>query len=481
MGHFTHNCKLTGIPIRNEAVLIVMKPSGKLYDNSEESIAKYGKTYMCSNDGTKMKFTPVWFPLKGHYDDYGGLERIQKTENTRIIEEYYGLTIEEIVAIVCSGRKDDGYDGALNVIKKPVVIPEDRVEGEDHFNFYQRTQNDPMPFGNGVYPDVGNGGKKPWRIFRDGKLVSGTKKEYDADFKLIHEQYARYNAWKESGNSDPLDDYGKPQYEERYKELLTYSGMWVHGKVYDNLTKVNNQSDYDKLNLGTPQLLETLGFEHIGQDKTKERYDQEYTKDGVSVYSDGTWIDIGSKESVYNLPQFKKWCEKNGVEIFVNEINSWSRVEQMCRLVIPKMEVPLNEEEKKMSLKEIKAALSKAKDGYDEELLEAYSNIMTTFLSREISDVYYTLLNGNFNSHQVENPLTVEYFKAVHEGKMIDEVVDFWTFDGYMYTMGAYYEIVGTGPQDGDYQGTQKVLKVALDIVDEYVKEYEEEMAEYEE
>jgi hypothetical protein len=41
-----------------------MLPTGKMYDNSDETLVKYGKTYMCSNDGPRMKYSPCWFQLK---------------------------------------------------------------------------------------------------------------------------------------------------------------------------------------------------------------------------------------------------------------------------------------------------------------------------------------------------------------------------------------------------------------------------------
>ena len=168
MGHFSHNCKLTGLPITGgNAVLIVMKPQEDLWDNSEENIRKYGKTYMCSNDGPRLKYVPCWFPIKGEYDTYGCLENIVHDDNTEILEEYYGLTIEELVDIVCCGRKDDGYDDALSIIKKTPEYPKDWVKGEDHFNRYQRLTGDIVPF-DGHYPD--NPGKT-YRVYRDGKMV----------------------------------------------------------------------------------------------------------------------------------------------------------------------------------------------------------------------------------------------------------------------------------------------------------------------
>jgi hypothetical protein len=93
-----------------------MLPTGKMYDNSDETLVKYGKTYMCSNDGPRMKYSPCWFPIKGDYDTYGGLENIIEDDNTKAIEEHYGLTIHQILGVITSGRKDDGFDDSLDCV-----------------------------------------------------------------------------------------------------------------------------------------------------------------------------------------------------------------------------------------------------------------------------------------------------------------------------------------------------------------------------
>lgn len=78
MGHYSHTCKLTGIPITGgtPVVLFPIRPVSNMYDNSESRLKEYGTTYMCSNEGTKLAYNPCWFPIKGTYDDYGGIEDI---------------------------------------------------------------------------------------------------------------------------------------------------------------------------------------------------------------------------------------------------------------------------------------------------------------------------------------------------------------------------------------------------------------------
>jgi hypothetical protein len=416
MGSFTHNCKLTGVPIRDNATIIVMRPRKVLYDNSHESLMKYGKSSMVSNDGTRLKFFPVWFPIHGKYNSYGGLENIIEDDNTKALESYYGLTIKELVDVVTSGRKRDGYDGDLDVIKEEKVYPSDWIIGEKHFNYYQRKTDDFAPNG--------------------GYIGSNQK---DTDVKLIHEHYKRYQEWTIS-NPDPEDDYKNPQYKEKFKNLLTYSVMWVHGDVYNRLTDNIVSDDYDKLDLGEPELLGHLGFNRVGKSPESGRYDQIFEKDGLQVHSDGTWIEIPN-EQVYTLKQFKKYCTKKGVDIDISKLDGVGVVGQTYDL-----------------------------------LLEKYTPKSESYFGNDRKDnmVGYYFLSGPFNDYGKHNPMTEHYIKEAKEGKLRDNLIRFWEFDTCLYSMGGYYEIVGTGPQDGDFKTVKKVLEIALDITNSVLEEYEE-------
>lgn len=398
MGHFSHNCKLTGVPITGgKAVLIVMKPKSSLYDNSEEEIRKYGSTYMCSNDGTTLKFEPVWFPIMGEYNTYGNLENIVKNTNTRLLEEHYGLTIEEIVGILTCGRKRDGYSGDLNVIKK-----------------------------------------KPLN----------------------------------------KDDFGKPEYEERYHELLTYSGMWVDGDVYEELTKEKNtNSSYkDEIDLGTPGLLEYLGFEKGKVSKTKERYNIPYIKDGFTVWSDGTWIETPQDNFFYNLKGLKKYCKSNGVEINIDEISNMDLVEQELMLAFPPVLRERNDNLK--SLNELESLIESSTKGEKglKSIFSKYINIKHDLYgnvhNQTLRRFYRRLLN--FSEYNVTNPMFEKYVDNVNDKDLQDSIIRFWRFNGFMFACGKYYEIVGTGPQDGEIKMVQRVLEVAKNVVDNRIKEYRE-------
>lgn len=73
----------------------------------------------------------------------------------------------------------------------------------NHYEKYQKEMDDPIPFGNGVYPDTLEG---TFKVYRNGEMISASKDEYESDFKLIHDQYKRYQGWcKFNPEPDNLD------------------------------------------------------------------------------------------------------------------------------------------------------------------------------------------------------------------------------------------------------------------------------------
>ena len=482
MGSFTHNCKLSGLPISGSAALIVMKPKGNLYDCSEESLKKYGKTYMCSNDNTRLKYLPVWPPIFGEYDTYGGLENIIEDDNTKAIENYYELSIDEILGIICSGRKDDGYDDSLTKIKKPFIYPEGWQKGDTNHTYYERIMNDKIPFGSVYATPRENNGK--YQVFNNkNNLVKGTKEVYDEQIKLIQDWSIRYNEWVKN-NPDPTDDYNNPQYEDKYKELLTYSGMWVHGDFYRQLVskrKTEKLDYFDKLDIGTPELLESLGFTE-GKKIKADRYNITFIQGPVTLYSDGTWVEQKDCKELYSLQSLKKYCKKKGLDIDISKYDNMGKVEQSLRLIAKN--IVLNKP-KKLTSKEIAEKDEKLKNEYEnndriKEIFsyEQYISLMNADgmnFGREESDILYYLLNGNYSEYKVKNELVYDYLELVKQGKLIEDFADFWYFNRCMFSMGAFYEIVGTAPQDGDRKQVKLILQTALDVLNAEIDEYEDE------
>jgi hypothetical protein len=105
-----------------------------------------------------------------------------------------------------------------------------------HFGKYQEITGDKMPFGNGAYPDVSGKyqanwqepGYEGWTVIRNGKKVKATKDEYDADFKLIHDQFKRYQEWSKDNKEPPYLDYWHWLLDHCFYEVSNPSSQYMN-------------------------------------------------------------------------------------------------------------------------------------------------------------------------------------------------------------------------------------------------------------
>jgi hypothetical protein len=88
MGSWSVYCGISKIAITSgqECVLLPLKP-----DNGH-------RTY--------MKWLPAVLPIFGKYDDYGGIEDIVEDDNTKLIENYFGVSIEDFCYFFTRGPID---------------------------------------------------------------------------------------------------------------------------------------------------------------------------------------------------------------------------------------------------------------------------------------------------------------------------------------------------------------------------------------
>jgi hypothetical protein len=107
---------------------------------------------------------------------------------------------------------------------------------EGHFEVYQRVTGDKMPCGypdvSGKYiPDWQEPGYEGWTIIRNGEKIKATKEEYDADFKLIHDHYKRYQEWVKTNPEPPYLDYWHWLLDRCFCEI--HNGSTAYWNVMD--------------------------------------------------------------------------------------------------------------------------------------------------------------------------------------------------------------------------------------------------------
>ena len=111
-----------------------------------------------------------------------------------------------------------------------------KAHKEGHFNLYERITGDFMPFG-GCYPDVSGSNDGGYTVIHNGERREATKKEYDEDFKKIHDQYERYQLWSADNPQPPYLDYWHWLLENSIHEVANgCNRAWEVKKIVEDKT-----------------------------------------------------------------------------------------------------------------------------------------------------------------------------------------------------------------------------------------------------
>jgi len=111
MGSWSVDCGISKIAITsgNKCVLLPLKKS---------------------RGSETREWQPATLPIFGEYNDYGGIEAIEKDDNTAFIEEHFGVTIEEFCEFLVDGKFT--YDRSE---VKPIRKKINKVDGIEEMRF----------------------------------------------------------------------------------------------------------------------------------------------------------------------------------------------------------------------------------------------------------------------------------------------------------------------------------------------------------
>lgn len=106
MGSWSVNCGISNITITagTECVLLPLK--------TNES----GEGY--------LPYLPATLPIFGEYDDYGGIENIVEDDNTKLIENHFGITISEFCEFLVDGKFTYDREEASEIAERVLNINE---------------------------------------------------------------------------------------------------------------------------------------------------------------------------------------------------------------------------------------------------------------------------------------------------------------------------------------------------------------------
>lgn len=405
MGSFSYSCQLSGLPITSgtKCAIVPMLPKENFYDCGEAHFRKFGKSMFCSNDGVNIFFNEYAFPIFGEYNDYGGLENIIEDDNTKCLEKYFELSIEEICEVLCDGRKSE--------------------------------------------------------YFESGQFCKSVK--------ILKKK------------------------NPKHMMLLKSSLVWLHAEFFETLATKKSSYWDDKLDLGGHGILDKLGFKFIGEVK-KERYNQEYEKDGLKIWTDENWINLPDQHHVYRLTDLKKYCEKKGVSINIDELNSMGYHEQVYECVLPYIEnlkghdrwktdrainLLLGDEHsirmggqstEELGIKILQFTLDRLEKG-EEDIFKTDMSIEE--LKDEIEKLKKAAKKQPAQPKQYLSEFYFDKIKSEGNSFLKSNIIKWHIVKSYYYTLGKYLYPIGVSPQDGDYKSTQRFFEAVTTTLDSIMKQ----------
>lgn len=119
--------------------------------------------------------------------------------------------------------------------------------------------------------------------------------EEDANTKLIEEHFnctiEDFCSYFTRGQYSPED---RPESVKNSEEMKKWKYMFIDREVYDFMSSYADQGwgGGGHLEFGNPEILKLLGFKFVKEDPNEERYNQEWERNGKTLYSDGYHTDV---------------------------------------------------------------------------------------------------------------------------------------------------------------------------------------------
>lgn len=285
------------------------------------------------------KWCVATLPIFGNYDDYGGMENIVSDDNTKLIEEHFGISIGDFV-----------------------------------------------------------------KFLADGKFTYDREEATDVEKKMKH-----------------------------LKEAGEFRFMWIDKKVYNFLSTLTNSNNKGYFDLGTPEMLNLLGFKQIDAEPSDlknydpKRFNQLWKKGDVLMYSDGNSMLSINKSFVYHIGK----GNNSSIESFIDV------PEEIMRL------------KDRTSMQEWRLVGNKARKDMLYIFGDAYS---------------YMPDNWKYRPDKIDYPINKKYFADME--KFADTIVELINITTNFHPMSGELKphVLYLTPQCGEYEQHQILLDKFAEI-----------------
>lgn len=259
MGCFNIACSISNLSIGygERAYFIPLTPN--IYRGNHLVGVKSYLTYPNSY------YNPFCLPIEGYYNDYGTLENIIENENTKALEDFFGIDIESIVEIITRAQYDNMTSSNALVIDKFAVdqsinsygldFGEDfllklgLIKHENEYFYFPKFAN--------YHVHLQNDNSK-YTIFNKEKnelIYSSSEYYLKKDFQQVYENITGYILNVSEQN------------QSKVKLLLSLSGMFVLSDIYNHLANINLAENSLADSYLTSYQLEGFGFYKVPKEE----------------------------------------------------------------------------------------------------------------------------------------------------------------------------------------------------------------------
>lgn len=237
MGSFDVSCGISNISINegdNTGFLILEKPPVYLSRDFPEP----GKTLIIN--ATDL-YRPVLPPVYGTYDDYGRITDIRDSATTKVIEEMFGLPVQQVIDCIVSS--DDIYDSRSAIADAYATKPELITDRNDSLAEYlknlgfkvEKQDGEDVYVFNLKYEITTNSEDKYWIIREsESKKVLAQVSTYKDGWHLL-------NTFVHLTGMYPGFDVKDFR---AIRSLNAYSGMFFMEEVFRGMDMFNNTEHY---------------------------------------------------------------------------------------------------------------------------------------------------------------------------------------------------------------------------------------------
>jgi hypothetical protein len=256
MGSWSVSCGISNIAITsgNECCIIPLI----------ESHSEYGG------------YVPVSLPIFGRYNDYGGMEDIVENENTKLIENYVGISISELVEFLVDGkftynrsevnpiREKLDANGRLNEVEKWRFMWVDKQVYDFMSISYDKWEKGHHDFGTPEMLAL-----LGFTLVEDAEI-----KNYDPE--RFDKKYQRGNLFVYSDGQTMLSEKNQYIY---YTDKGCESSLMTYIELPEDLLYIKDKVSHEIWRLFSPK-------------KIKERFNYLFGGDRYAFHDDDTFINL---------------------------------------------------------------------------------------------------------------------------------------------------------------------------------------------